>query len=207
MGSTQRAGLFRLFQEESKNLKQKAPRQATRAHSTVPRYLSTGMPRKTKVTKYGSKKKRNIDKWLIAVNLDPIAAGGTQLVLLTATYPCTVVSLRWEMAIARPTTSCIIAWCVTILEENTTIPIAPIQYPAIPAAGTAARFMAPERNVMAYGIISADRGGDDPQFQSSYSGSTKTQRKIQSGDQLVFMVNYIGGFSQIVGAFQYFVKT
>jgi len=144
--------------------------------------------------------KRPVDKLLI--NVLKTGVDGTQVTttLVTATFPCTVVGLRWDISCIPNAGTGIAsyAWAIIILRDGVTV--------STMAISDGATLYAPEQDVMAFG-----RGGHPSaafaQLQH-YNGSTKTMRKLMGGDKLMFI--YIGeatNTSTVEGCIQFFCKT
>ncbi len=144
--------------------------------------------------------KRPIDKALI--NVFKSGVDGTQVTttLVTATFPCTVVGLRWDLSMLTDggTTPGSYGWAIVIVRDGVTVSTI-----SLTDGGT---FFAPEQDVMAYGsgvLQQIDIGSGH-----HYNGSTKTMRKLMGGDKLLFL--FIGVATQttlVRGTIQFFCKS
>ena len=145
---------------------------------------------------------RPINKELVSIAKDGIAATQVSSILITATFPCTITGLRWELAfINQSGTAGITAlhWVIAIVREGVvaaTIGITEL-----------ATLFTPEENVMAFGVHQFDQnGGNEPSIQ--VSGSTKTMRKLQTGDTLqLLMLGTATNLQKLRGVVQFFCMT
>ncbi len=145
--------------------------------------------------------KRPVDKLLINVTHQSIDATQQNTVLTTATFPCTVVGLRWDISVAASagTAHASYAWAIIILRDGVTVGALSI--------GDGTTFYAPEQDVLVYGRgFSTDesiQGGSN-----RYQGDTKTMRKLMGGDKLQFISKgEATNTSNIEGCIQFFCKT
>jgi len=122
---------------------------------------------------------RPISKTLLHFN-SVLADGSSSETLFTSTFPCTVTGLRWDLGSpATPETPQTafsnIQWVIVLVKEGNTAN--DISFSA--AINT---LYNPEQNVLAsgYGLMG------DP-FKPSWHGTTKTMRKMQTGDSLVIV--------------------
>ncbi len=141
--------------------------------------------------------KRPINKQLVFVDRN---AGSTQLTttLITATFPCTIVGLRWSIAIDQSagTGTAKGAWLIARVKESTTV--------STMSFSNGASFYEPEEEVMAFERWSIDNNTETKMF----NGDTKTMRKLQSGDQILFLALGVAtDTSNIEGIVQFFCKT
>ena len=76
------------------------------------------------------------------------------------------------------------------------------------ATSDAATLYQPEQNVIAWGVgnIQDADAGTGP-AQQMWEGSTKSMRKLQGGDQLVFAYLSVDQAAIFTGAIQFFCKT
>jgi len=142
--------------------------------------------------------KRPVDKNLIAIAITGLDATDQTTTLVTATFPCTIVGLRWDFSVIQTggTGICTFHWCIVILRDGLTQPTI--------AVSDAATFYNPEQDVMAFGATSIDNNTQTKQ----YMGSTKTMRKMMGGDKLVFVCKGIAtNTSRADGVIQFFCKT
>ncbi len=144
--------------------------------------------------------KRPVDKLLVNVNHQGTDATQVTTTLTTATFPCTIVGLRWDMTIL-PSAGTVFgsyAWAIVILRDGVTV--------STMAISDGATLYAPEQDVMAFGrgVSTASALG----MLSKYMGSTKTMRKLMGGDKLLFL--FLGeatNTSTLEGCIQFFCKT
>lgn len=142
--------------------------------------------------------RRPIAKELIAVNKDGVAGSQVATTLKTATFPCTVVGLRWDLTLYQDagTGTASGRWAIILIDDGDSANTL-----GVTDAGT---FYQPENHVMAYGFFSIDNNTRP----LSIMGSTKTMRKMQDGDILQFVI--VGVATNTValrGCVQYFCKT
>ena len=153
--------------------------------------------------------KRPIDKSLIYINQD-FGTSQTAVDLLTVTYPCTIVGLRWDMIIQQVATVGTMnhipgAWAIVLQREGLTLDTLGL------ANGTT--LYNPEQQVLAFGSASlylTQVAGDVVKNDKiHHSGATKTMRKMQGGDKLVLVCrsNVSDTPLNIGGAIQFFCKS
>jgi len=142
--------------------------------------------------------KRPIDKQLIVVNSTVTTGAQTNTTLFTATFPCTIVGLRWVFG-ARAGGSGVsdFFWCVHIVRQGNTIPLI-----ATASGGT---FVAPEQNVLTYGVHALNNAVPGPST-IDVDGATKTMRKLMGGDQLFWSGRSDVNNTEVVGVIQFFCK-
>ncbi len=146
--------------------------------------------------------RRPIDKNLVVTKLQLTTAAATTT-LKTITFPGTMTGLRWVLnfrsnsAAASPVGS----WVIVLVPEGDSIN-------AISQTDGATMYN-PEQNVLAFGVIAvADTDGTTGPRIMKVEGSTKTMRKLKSGDKL-----QLGTLSDTVtsinmdGVVQFFMKT
>ncbi len=145
-------------------------------------------------------RKRPIDKVMIVVAKPTVGTTQVSTTLLTATFPCTIVGLRWDLSVFVDggTTPGIYGWAIVIVRQGITV--------STISTGDGNTFFAPEQDVMAYG-----KGANqqiDIGTGRHYNGSTKSMRKMMGGDTLLFLA--IGQDTQTSvfnGCIQFFCKT
>lgn len=92
-----------------------------------------------------------------------------------------------------------IAWAVQVVREGVTTPII--------ALSDGGPFLKPEGNVLTFGIHSLGIQ-DDGQPSVSDIGHTKSMRKMQGGDKLIFSAkSTAAGVVQLTGVVQFFCKS
>ncbi len=142
--------------------------------------------------------RRPIDKSIVAVNKDAVDATDVTTVLLTTTFPCTVVGLRWDIAFfqAAGTGEGIFHWAIVVVRDGVTIDTL--------AISDAAAFFEPEQNCLVFGVGVIDNNSQT----KSFTGDTKTMRKMKGGDTLVFVAKGVATNTLgIRGVIQFFCKT
>lgn len=146
--------------------------------------------------------KRPIDKDLVVIKKDGVAASQVATVLKTATFPCTITGIRWDLdisqdAAAGSTTN--LFWAIVIVRDGNSA--------STLATSDASSLYQPEQDVLAFGCaLGAYTNGDVRTAENR--GSTKTMRKMMAGDALHFIA--IGQATQthaIRGIVQFFCKT
>jgi len=142
--------------------------------------------------------RRPVDKQLTAVNKDATAGAQVTTTLITVTFPCTIVGLRWDLNFFQDagTGTAIGAWAIVVLRDGVTQPTI--------AISDAAQFYNPEQDVMAFGMFAIDNNTETSQF----IGTTKTMRKMMGGDKLVFIdLGIATNTHGLRGVVQFFCKT
>ncbi len=142
--------------------------------------------------------KRPINKSMINVDKDGVDGTQVETVLITATFPGTMTGLRWNIHFTQDagTALCEWAWAIIIAYQDETIDTV--------GSTDAATFYAPEKNclVMGRGAIENNEG------TIIESGKTKTMRKMQVGDRLVFLIKGVAtNTTHCQGTIQFFMKT
>lgn len=125
--------------------------------------------------------RRNIDKILKVVKKTGFTTQ-TGTVLATATFPCTITGLRWNLAFSGEATNLSIHhWAIIIVRDGNAANTI--------ATSDAADFYQPEQNVLAFGVgMMAGLSAAAGPFTIPYIGSTKTMRKLLLGDRIDFIV-------------------
>lgn len=145
----------------------------------------------------GRTTKRPVEKRLINVSKATVSTQVTSI-LLTTTNACTISGLRWSLSVGQDGGGGIAFghWAVVVVKEGNTVN-------AI-GTGDAGTFYAPEQNVLTFGNWLIDNNVETKIF----SGNTKTMRKMQGGDVLLFVVVGVATNTSVVfGTFQFFCKT
>lgn len=144
--------------------------------------------------------KRPVDKLLLNINKGGVTATQVATVLVTATFPCTIVGLRWDMTFATVGGTGLggYSWAIIILRDGVTV--------SQMAHTDGSTLYAPEQDVMAFG-----RGFNTALalgMLSKYQGSTKTMRKLMGGDKLQFIIKGTDTDTVTVqGCIQFFCKS
>ena len=141
-----------------------------------------------------------MDKLLIVVSLNSLNATQQQTILTTATFPCTIVGLRWNISVfaTAGTAACDFFWAIVKVPDGNTASAMAISDGAV--------LYAPEQSVMTWGCADV-APGDNPDTVT-FTGDTKTMRKMMGGDKLIFIckgeaTNETG----VRGIVQFFCKT
>lgn len=139
-----------------------------------------------------------IDKLLPGVVHDSIDATQQSTVLITATFPCTVTGLRWELDALQQagTAVCTGRWAIIIARDGSTVNTMSIS--------DGAALFEPEQDCLAFGtwLIRNNTG------VKHFSGSTKTMRKLKGGDRIICLSKGIATeTSKLHGVIQLFCKT
>ncbi len=146
----------------------------------------------------GGQRTRPIDKNLKTFALAPSATQVTQM-LITATFPCTLTGLRWEISALEGTVNTdLVQWGIFIVRDGEVLGTFGI------GAGT--DWYTPEQNVLAFNnaYLTGSANGE-PEFH--WSGHTKTMRKMMGGDQLIFGCRSSANVVNFAGVIQVFCKT
>ena len=142
--------------------------------------------------------RRPVDKQLVVVNKSNVDATQVNTTLVTVTFPCTIVGIRWDLSVFQQagTGNTLCAWCINVLRDGGTQKVMSLT--------DGATFFAPESDCLAYGT-----GGIDNNITGlHYNGSTKTMRKMMGGDKLIFSALGIAtNTSTFIGTIQFFCKT
>ena len=142
--------------------------------------------------------KRPIDKSIRTVVLTGLDATDQNTVLVTATFPCTVTGLRWDINVIQEagTATCFGSWVIVKEDQGQSVDTLNVT--------NAGSLYDPEQNVMAFGNWLID---NNVQGQE-YRGTTKSMRKLKVGDRLIFIaVGTATNTSQLRGQVQFFCKT
>lgn len=158
--------------------------------------------RKRARTSISAHSKRPIDKSLISIFHMNVSTTAQSTQLIVATFPCTVMGLRWDFMLNATTGALAeVYWLIVIVKQG--VPV------GVPGLGDGSTFYAPEENVLAFGVRAVSGqtftcGDCNPHFK----GQTKTMRKLQSGDQLLFVAtsNLVTG-PDMHGVVQFFCKS
>ncbi len=142
--------------------------------------------------------KRPINKSLVAVLQSTNDATDTVTTLFTTTFPCTITGLRWDLTITQDagTSTCFAYWVIAIVRQGMTIPTI--------ATTDGATFFAPESDCLVFGTTTIENNIQSKDF----IGSTKTMRKMQGGDTLIFIGKGAAtNTHRVDGVVQFFCKT
>ena len=144
--------------------------------------------------------RRPVDKKLVVIAKATVDATQQNTTLVTATFPCTIVGLRWSIGTVcdAGTAGGNFGWVIAIVKDgNTTGNL------ALTDGGD---LYTPEGNVMAFGATVNGRA--DGATVVHWHGNTKTMRKLMGGDVLVFSCQGVAtNTSKVCGCIQFFCKT
>ncbi len=124
--------------------------------------------------------RRPIDKLLI--NVGDLTSGSQQeVVLVTATFPCTITGLRWAIALqVGDTASCTGSWMIVIVRDGNSANTI--------ALSSASSAYEPEQDVLAFGVFETKDGtAGGGNTGVLMEGSTKTMRKLMGGDRIIWI--------------------
>ncbi len=142
--------------------------------------------------------KRPIDKKIITIET---SVGDTQvpIQMVSATFPCTVVGIRWEVSITNSSDDHnTFVWALVLVKEGTAVDTLGLS--------SGAAMYNPEQNVLTWGVHNSVQQATDIGF--NWTGDTKTMRKLQGGDQIQFIaISGETGGHELVAVVQFFCKT
>ncbi len=145
--------------------------------------------------------RRPTDKELIYVSQTATTAN-TVTTLKTATFPCTVVGLRWSISFlsAIATSSPFVNWIIVIVRDGNSANTI--------SQANGADMYTPENDVMAFGTIMTGDSDLNGPIVANISGTTKTMRKMQQGDLLQFItLSSAANSTTVRGVVQFFCKS
>ena len=121
--------------------------------------------------------KRPVDKIMISVSKAAVDSTQVSTVLLLVTFPCTIVGIRWSGTVNQDagTGTAQYNWAIVVLRQGVTV--------STMASGDGNTFFTPETNCLVFANGAIDNNVEAARFD----GSTKTMRKMQGGDQLLFL--------------------
>ncbi len=143
---------------------------------------------------------RPIDKNIKIINI-VIGSSTSIQALVVATFPCTIVGLRWEVSYTNDTanTSQFVRWAIVLLRDG--------ELAGSLGSGNLGTLYTPEQNVMAFGAMIIT-GNSFSEVGRHESGSTKTMRKLMGGDKIVFLAaGTSANGASVTGAIQFFCKS
>jgi hypothetical protein len=144
--------------------------------------------------------KRPIDKQIINVAGTITSASQTNVSLYTATYPCTVTGVRWQLSLINIVASiCSGKWMIYIVRDG---------YAANSMSATnGGSLYTPEEDVLAWGSYIMPSTGIGASVRQEFIGETKSMRKLQGGDVIGFscICSDVDG-AQLDGSVQFFLK-
>lgn len=145
--------------------------------------------------------KRPVDKAIIVVNKDAVDATQVSTVLVTATFPCTMTGLRWDLSFFADAGTAIseVSWAILLVKQGNTV--------STLTTSDGGTLHDPEQNVLTFGY-SALAPGDGNQNPVTYNNTTKSMRKLMGGDRIYFIMKGIATNTVGVrGAIQFFCKS
>lgn len=144
-----------------------------------------------------------VDKRLIGIVKSPLGTTQLATVLITATFPCTITGIRWDLDFLNilTTGSPSFNWAIVRVKDGVTVSVM-----AVSDAGT---FYSPEQELIAFGIAHvADGDGTVGPMIKHFSGSTKSMRKLMGGDTLQFICDADSAAAvNVKGIIQFFCRT
>lgn len=149
------------------------------------------------------KPNRPTDKSIVRINKDINDTNQKNTVLITATFPCTVTGIRWNVHAYNETGNLnTFFWAIVLVKEGESAKAF--------GTGDGNTFYTPEQNCLAFGsMILGDKDGE--QQVGDVMGSTKTMRKLQAGDQLMFICQWsivdTGAAGSVGGEIMFFCKS
>lgn len=158
-----------------------------------------GMNNNVPVTFTKKQTKRPIDKQLIFVS-HAVTTAQDSTTLYTATFPCTLTGLRWDIgAVGNTTAATTILWLICIVRDGMTIPTI--------STTDGATIFHPEQDVLTFGVgLVADSDSGSGSIQEHWTGDTKTMRKLQGGDRLIALSICTSNTGILTGGVQFFLK-
>ncbi len=152
---------------------------------------------------FRGKAKGNLNKELVVVSKGTISTQ-VSTTLITATFPCTIVGLRWNFSAAQDagTAAVNLFWAIVVVREGNTANAL--------SKTDAATMYSPEENVMTFGVGQFEPGAGTEKVYNTikWDDSTKSMRKLQGGDSLQFIVVAAATNTvSLAGCVQFFCKT
>ena len=146
--------------------------------------------------------KRPITKHLVSIDETPSTTQSSES-MFTATFPCTIVGLRWALTASGNVSGVDVslAWAIIRVPDGYTAKALLLS--------TGSDFYSPEREVMAFGRAHiGDIATAGMVSSKEWIGSTRTSRKLQTGDALL-LIAVTDNASSIAldGVVQFFAKT
>jgi len=150
--------------------------------------------------------RRAINKQLVNTNISTIVAAQQASVLETFTFPVTLTGLRWDLTVLRSAGTAgnlsRLTWAIIMLPDS--------QSASTISLTNAGSMYQPEQHVLAYGTFISDgvSAAGAAGHIRSFSGSSKTMRKLQSGDILELIVfGTATEEHELFGTIQWFEKS
>ncbi len=151
-----------------------------------------------RVFRTGGRAKRPVDKAIVNITKATIGASQVNTDLFTTTFPCTIVGLRWHITMLQDagTGATFLNWAIIILRDGLTADTL--------STSDGSTLYNPEQDVMTFGVMQIDNNTTTV----SNVGETKTMRKMQGGDKLVWLgIGVATNTCTVRGTVQFFCKT
>lgn len=158
-------------------------------------------PFKRPRTTFQVSQKRPIDKSLIMVSQTAVSTTQLSTNLITATFPCTITGLRWNLGFHNNSAAVqnTIYWAIVIVKDGNSANAL--------AISDGSTFYEPEQNIIAWGsalLADTDIGGTTAH---NIEGSTKSMRKLMGGDTIQLIYRASDSNMSIKGGVQFFCKS
>jgi len=145
-----------------------------------------------------SRPKRPIDKTIVVINQVGVGTTDQSTQITLATYPQTMVGLRWDLSFEmnNGTLTADAVWAIIYLREGETLDNLTF--------GDQAAFYQPESSVLVYGYAAIFNFTETKHI----AGTTKAMRKMQVGDTIQFIIKCESSVEKMTckGAIQLFAK-
>ncbi len=138
-------------------------------------------------------------KFLVNVALGSIVAAQQTTTLVTITLPGTMQGLRWELSGLRDAGTGVstLRWAIVRVQQGHSV--------STLATSDGSTLYQPEQEVLTFGVGTGTSNASTPQ---TYSGVTKTMRKMRAGDTLVLAaIGEATNAWRLTGTVQFFMKT
>lgn len=147
--------------------------------------------------------KRPIDKNLIMV-AKTVTTTQASTNLVTATFPCTVTGLRWDLTYrqsAANSSATSVVWAVVRVKDGLSA--------STMSTSDGSDLYAPEQEVLTYGTSTFPPGTSGAgAITYHWSDSTKTMRKLMGGDKISLIVlSDVASSGSLFGCVQLFCKS
>lgn len=145
--------------------------------------------------------RRDLGKFLVNIFFENAVTQADTVLLQPANQPGTITGLRWDIAVSAVGGSAgdlqDYVWCIYVLRQSITSPTLSLD--------TASALTGNLRDVIAFGSGLTVQG----QHAIEEHGNTKSMRKLQRGDQLIFSVKPRNGAPalRVRGSAQFFYRT
>lgn len=119
--------------------------------------------------------------------------------LFTATFPCTIVGIRWNISILNAHAQIDkLAWALVVIRQGDTA--------GTLSLGDDTNLYTPEVNCLTYGVY--ELAANTIAIGKDIEGSTKTMRKMMGGDILALVINGdVNASTEMTAVIQFFCKT